>query len=116
MRILYKLLSAEEWSALNREGRFDGSEVDLKDGFIHFSYSDQLHETARKHFAGRGNLVLVAVSPAGLEGDLRDEVSRGGQLFPHLYGTFCTENIVQSQEITLDDNGFPVLGVLRDQL
>lgn len=116
MRILYKLLTMEEWSVLNSQGYFVGSEVDLKDGFIHFSYSDQLNETARKHFAGRGNLVLVAVSPAGLEGSLREEVSRGGELFPHLYGMFCTGNIVQAQEIILDGDGFPVLGVLPDQL
>lgn len=116
MRLLYKLLTPPEWDQLQRDGHFAGAEVDLRDGFIHFSYSDQLHETARKHFAGRGNLVLAAVSPTGLEDQLRDEVSRGGALFPHLYGMFYTGNIVWSQKIVPDDNGIPVIGVVPDRI
>lgn len=116
MRILYKLLTSDEWVQMQRDGHFGGSEADLQDGFIHFSYSDQLQETARKHFRGRGNLVLLAVSPVGLEEQLRDEVSRGGALFPHLYGMFYTENIVWSQEIAPDGGEFPVIGVVPDHL
>jgi uncharacterized protein (DUF952 family) len=116
MRVLYKLLLANEWERFQKDGRFTGSKVDLRDGFIHFSYADQLAETARKHFAGCENLVLVAVSPRGLEGQLRDEVSRGGALFPHLYTAIFTENIIWTREIALDASGIPALGAVEDQL
>jgi uncharacterized protein (DUF952 family) len=43
--------------------------------------------TAAKHFAGRNNLLLVAVDDADLGEALRYEPSRGGDLFPHLYAS-----------------------------
>lgn len=116
MRILYKLLRAAEWEQFQKEGRFSGSPVDQKDGFIHFSYADQLFETARKHFSGCGTLVLLAVSPQGFEGQLRNEVSRGGAFFPHLYSAIFTENIIWTRKIDMDHAGIPVIGVLPDLL
>jgi uncharacterized protein (DUF952 family) len=82
---IYKILDAAEWAESEIRGHYDGSEVDRLDNFIHFSTAAQVHETARRHFAGRRNLVLVAVN-ADVLGALRWEPSRGGELFPHLYG------------------------------
>ncbi len=53
MALLFKILSRPEWDAFQQSGRFAGSAVDRKDGFIHFSYAHQLAETARKHFANQ---------------------------------------------------------------
>ena len=83
-RIIYKIVHEEEWRAAEALGRFEGSAVDRKDGFIHFSTAAQAPETAAKHFTGAADLLLVAVDASAL--DLRWEVSRGGALFPHLYG------------------------------
>ena len=82
--LIYKIAGAEEWRAAERAGVYEGSEVDRRDGFIHFSAAAQVEETARRHFAGRSDLWLIAVAVDGL--DIRWEPSRGGQLFPHLYG------------------------------
>jgi uncharacterized protein (DUF952 family) len=73
------------WRKAEAERLFRGAPVDLRDGFIHFSTSAQLAETAAKHFAGVADLMLVAVDTGALDGDLKWEVSRGGKLFPHLY-------------------------------
>ena len=67
-------------------GVFTGSQVDLADGFIHFSTAEQVEETSARHFAGQDGLMLVAVDGAALGGGLRWEPSRHGDLFPHLYG------------------------------
>jgi len=83
--VIYKILTRDEWRAFAAAGRTDGAPVDLADGFIHFSAADQVAETAAKHFAGRDDLVLVAVDPAALGDGLTWEPSRGGALFPHLY-------------------------------
>jgi len=85
MATIYKILTAAQWNAAVSAGRFDGSEVDQRDGFIHFSLSDQAPETAARHFAGARDLVIAAFEDAAL-GDVRYEPSRGGALFPHLYG------------------------------
>lgn len=77
---------AEEWAAAIAAGIYRGSSQDLADGFIHFSTAAQIAESARRHRAGQDGLVLVAVDPARLGGRLKWEASRGGALFPHLYG------------------------------
>jgi len=82
--LIYKIVSASEWLEAERAGVFRGSVVDRRDGFIHFSTDAQVRETAARHFAGQDDLRLVSVSPDALE--LRWETSRGGALFPHLYG------------------------------
>ena len=85
MSTIYKILDAAEWAEAQVRGRYDGSEVDRRDNFVHFSAAAQAHETARRHFAGRQNLLLVAVDADALDA-LKWEPSRGGELFPHLYG------------------------------
>lgn len=86
METIYKICERSAWREAETEGRFSGSPVDLRDGFIHFSAADQVAETAAKHFAGATGLVLVAVDAGALGDRLKWEVSRGGALFPHLYG------------------------------
>jgi uncharacterized protein (DUF952 family) len=92
---VYKIVPAALWREAERNGSFAGSPVDKRDGFIHFSTAEQLADTARKHFAGQRDLLLVTVDAERL--DLRWEPARGGQLFPHLYGTLLL-SVVQSVE------------------
>jgi uncharacterized protein (DUF952 family) len=84
---IYKIAPAGLWHEAERAGAFNGAPIDLADGFIHFSTADKVKETAARHFAGQGDLVLVAVDADALGAALRHEPSRGGALFPHLYGT-----------------------------
>jgi uncharacterized protein (DUF952 family) len=83
---IYKICPASAWREAERRGVFLGSEVDLRDGFIHFSTAAQVAETAQKHFFGQTGLFLIAVDADLLGAALRWEPSRGGALFPHLYG------------------------------
>ena len=84
--LIYKICARAEWEAAVAAGVYRGSEVDRKDGFVHFSTAAQVDETQRRHFAGRSDLVRIGVDPADLGAALRFEASRGGALFPHLYG------------------------------
>jgi len=84
---IYKILPREMWEAAVAAGFFYGSAVDVADGCIHFSTAAQVRDTAAKHFSGRRDLLLVAVPTAALDGAIRWEPSRGGDLFPHLYGS-----------------------------
>jgi uncharacterized protein (DUF952 family) len=84
--VVFKIAPAALWGEAEAAGRFTGAPVDLADGYIHFSTAGQVAETARRHFAGQADLLLVAVSADLLGENLRWEPSRGGALFPHLYG------------------------------
>jgi len=84
MQLIYKICSNVAWQEAEKAGCFTGAAIDIEDGFIHFSSATQVAETARLHFAGQADLVLVAVDTSSL--DIVWEESRGGKLFPHLYG------------------------------
>ena len=84
--LIYKIHSADGWAVAERTGVFDGAPIDLADGYIHFSTGAQARETAAKHFAGQADLLLIAVDAGALGDALLWEPSRGGALFPHLYG------------------------------
>jgi uncharacterized protein (DUF952 family) len=84
---IYKICDADLWREAERVGVFVGAPVDLADGYIHFSTAGQVAETAARHFGGRTDLLLVAIDAEALGPALRYEPSRGGALFPHLYGT-----------------------------
>jgi uncharacterized protein (DUF952 family) len=99
--LIYKILSAADWEAAQRAGRFDGSADDLRDGFIHFSDGEQVIGTARKYFAGQTGLMLLAVDPARL-GDLRWERSRDDALFPHLYGPLELDAVTKADRLPDD--------------
>ena len=111
MRI-YKILSAQVWAAAERAGRFEGAGIDLADGYIHFSTAAQAPETARLHFAGQADLVLLRIDAASLGEALTWEPSRGGQLFPHLYGALDCALVEAVTPILLDQDGVPRLGEL----
>lgn len=90
--MIYKILTAEEWAS--RKGALPWAPVDIQDGFIHFSTAAQVEETARRHFAEELDLVLVRVEPSLIpEAALRWEASRGGALFPHVYGDVPLEAV-----------------------
>jgi beta-hydroxylase len=82
----YKILTADQWAAFQHNGEFTGAPVDLADGYIHLSTADQLGETLTKHFAGQTNLIIAEIDLTMLVDTVRWEVSRGDQLFPHIYG------------------------------
>lgn len=82
----YKILTANQWAQFQSDGVFHGAPVDLADGYIHLSAADQLQGTLDKHFAGQNGLVIAEVDLAALGDTVVWEVSRGGALFPHIYG------------------------------
>ena len=99
MRAIFKILSRREWEQALARGRFEGSAVDLADGFIHFSAADQWAETARRHFAGRKDLMLLTVDADQLGEALKWEPSRGGALFPHLYEPLDCAMVIGARDL-----------------
>jgi len=93
--LIYKIATRAAYDAAAPTGSFAGMPIDFTDGYIHFSTAEQLAETLAKHFAGQSDLVLIAVRTADVTANLKWEVSRGGALFPHLYGGPLTLTAVE---------------------
>ncbi|MHA6720424.1 DUF952 domain-containing protein [Sphingomonas sp. RS6] len=109
----YKILTAEQMAVLEQEHVFAGAPIDLADGYIHLSTAAQVEETLDKHFAGQAGLWLAAVDLATLGDAVRWEPSRGGQLFPHLYGPLPLDAVTAYGEVHYEQDGslrLPVAG------
>ena len=105
MPLIYKICPRTLWQEEEAEGRFRGAPVDVADGFIHFSTAAQAPETASRHFAGIDDLILVAVETESLGEALRYEPSRGGDLFPHLYGDLTLSAVRWVKDLPLGADG-----------
>ncbi|WP_027230331.1 DUF952 domain-containing protein [Phyllobacterium sp. UNC302MFCol5.2] len=103
--LIYKIAPRTLWQAAEARGVFDGAPIDHTDGFIHFSTAAQAVETATKHFAGQDDLVLIAVATDRLGDALKYEVSRGGELFPHLYASLPLEAVEWVKPLPLGPDG-----------
>jgi uncharacterized protein (DUF952 family) len=107
---IYKILPKQLWYESVDNGSFTGSPIDIADGFIHFSTAAQLHETARRHFSGVPDLLLVAVAAGTLGDALKWELSRdGGDVFPHLYGSLPVNLAIWVKPLPLDSHFRPVV-------
>jgi len=100
-RTIYKICERTLWQDAARRGVFRGGAVDVRDGFIHFSTASQVRDTAAKHFAGLEDLLLIAVDTTALGEALKWEVSRGGDLFPHLYDLLPLTAVVWAKPLPL---------------
>jgi uncharacterized protein (DUF952 family) len=111
--VAYKVLTSEQMDAFERDGSFAGAPVDLADGYIHLSTSDQLDATVAKHFSGQHNLHIAAVDLSALAEAVKWEPSRGGALFPHIYAALPLAAVIAYGPLERDDDGnvkLPVAG------
>lgn len=109
---IYHVCPKSAWKKAERRGVYEGSDDDIRDGFIHFSTGDQVVESVEKHRKGQKGLVIVACDPDELYPQLRWETSRGGKLFPHFYGELRVERAHFVKDLPLGRDGrhiFPEL-------
>ena len=90
---LLHLITADGWAAAQARGTLAPTHGD---GFVHLSTADQVTLPANALFAGRTDLLLLTVDPAGL--DVRFEPGTSDDptdmLFPHAYGAVPTAAVV----------------------
>lgn len=109
--VAYKVLTADQMHVLEHEGTFAGAPIDLADGYIHLSTHAQLTETVDKHFAGQTGLWVASVDLESLGEAVKWEPSRGGQLFPHIYGALPLSAVLAYGALARDDAGAVMLPV-----
>lgn len=106
---IYKISSRQAWLEARKLGKFVGSTDDIRDGFIHMSSAEQVAGTLTRHFSGQGDLVIAAVDPAALGDALRWERSRGGALFPHIYGVLPMAAVTAEYAVAPQADGHHVV-------
>ena len=107
---VYKILSAEDWALAEGEG-VSATDLDNADGYVHLSTGAQVGQTLALHYRGVDKVRLLAYQLSDVEamGDVRWEPSRGGDLFPHLYGALRISDAKHAWVLELDSDGVPIL-------
>jgi len=104
-KYIYHMCRFDEWQMALSVGVYPGSSQDIADGFMHFSNAEQIKDSAAKHRAGQNNLVLLTVDTDVLGNGLKWEPSRGGALFPHLYGPLLVDQVMRTDALNLNEAG-----------
>jgi uncharacterized protein (DUF952 family) len=98
------VLTADDLATL-KGGIFEGAAVDLADGFIHLSTAAQLTETVERHFKDQNELTIAAIDLSAFGTAIRWEPSRGGQHFPHLYGSLSWSDVIAHCPLEWESDG-----------
>lgn len=91
---IFRLFRGAEWRSFIQSGIFEGSDDDRRDGFIHMSTAEQAEGTHAKYYADAGDVVVAAFDASLLSDLIRWEPSRGGALFPHIYGKLTRQTLI----------------------
>jgi uncharacterized protein (DUF952 family) len=84
---IYRLIESACWKTASETGVVPYAADDRRDGFLHLSTEAQVLETARRHYAGRTDMLALEIDAAFLGELLRFEhVSTRNESFPHFYG------------------------------
>jgi uncharacterized protein (DUF952 family) len=102
---IYKIATRDVVDRARASGTFTGMPIDRRDGYLHCSTAGQVGETLRLHFAGQKDLVLLAFRADDVGDMLRWEPSRGGQLFPHVYGQLPMAAVVHEARVSVMPDG-----------
>lgn len=97
---LFRLLDGAAWAAAQAAGPaacLPWNDDDRRDGFFHLSGRDQAAGTAARYYAQVADLWAAEIDPAALGAMLKWEVSRGGALFPHVYGQVPVRAVIEAK-------------------
>jgi len=97
---VYHIATPAQWQAALQDGKYTHPSL-TEEGFIHCSFSNQVLQTAEKHFTERRGLIVLCIDVSALDTPLLLERSVPGEpLFPHIYG--CINLGAVTQVIELD--------------
>lgn len=103
MVTIYHIASEADWA--QRTATYAPAEW-RDEGFIHCSTAEQLVRTANRHFAGRDDLVVLAIETARLTPLVVWEDTAGtGEDYPHIYGEVDVGAVVAATPLRSRSDG-----------
>lgn len=102
---IFHIVAPGVWAAAVDAGEYRPPSVD-SEGFVHFSFAEQVAGTANAIYRDEPDLIVVEIDSGAVPHELRVEDSYGSGLeFPHLYGPIPTATATATHELTRDGNG-----------
>lgn len=105
------MISEEDWDEVKGKTRYVPTELE-KDGFIHFSFKNQLVEVANAVYKDYEKLIVLEIKTEKLENPdtLRiEDLYDYGEDYPHLYSSMNISSIVSQFEMKNSDKGFELV-------
>lgn len=100
---IFHIAEASAWRETGEAYRGDAL---ASEGFIHCSFADQVLRVADARFAGRPDVVLLAIDPQRVAAEIRCENLEGGdEPFPHVYGPLERAAVTEVEPLFFDDSG-----------
>ncbi|XP_047167747.1 uncharacterized protein LOC124836613 [Vigna umbellata] len=110
---VYRISTAQEWEALQKNGSTFGGELDRSSGFIHLSKLDQVRPTLQNFFLNsKSELYLLQIDAQKLGDGLIYEIVDGSNSFPHFYGPsrsfvpLLLDAVTKAEKLIPSDGGF----------
>ena len=101
---IYHIISEDEWEDVSKQECY--SPVSLSsEGFIHFSFSEQVDGVIKRYYKEVEDLLLLKVDISKIQSNLKFETVGDFGSYPHLYCELKLENVVGIYRIQKNDNG-----------
>lgn len=99
MSVIYHITTRQEWNNAQSSGKYEA--VSLKEeGFIHCSQEPQIPGVLQRYFAGKKDLVKLAIDTDKLQSQLIYEWSPSiADTFPHIYGPINTSAVLAVEPV-----------------
>ena len=93
-------------AAFRRDSKTYQPESIVSNGFIHCAEAHQIMDVANRKFFGREDAILLRIDPERVTAELRYEnLSGGGEIFPHIYGALNSDAITAVEPLRIADMG-----------
>ncbi len=109
MARIYHLVPRADWEAASDESEYSAPSL-ASEGFIHCSKDhEQLFAVARRLYRDRTDMLVLELDTDALSSPIKEEPSRSGEIYPHIYGTINSGAVVEVLELTMDGAGYYTL-------
>jgi len=104
MEKIYHITTKPAWESAKRIGKYT-PEGFAQEGFIHFSFADQVAGTAARYYADVPDLIVLVVDQEKLKAEVRVEQAPNGSSYPHLYGELNLDAVIDVVPLPGSSNG-----------
>jgi len=105
MALIFHLTYKDAWEAARPAGEYAAPSL-AEEGFIHCSKDiPQLLKVAGRLYPGETGLLVLDVDLERLTSPLKNEPSRSGEIYPHIYGILNADAVVGERVLEVDADG-----------
>ncbi len=105
MALIFHLTYKDAWESARPVGEYAAPSLS-EEGFIHCSKDiPQLLKVAARLYSGETGLLVLDVDLEKLTSPLKNEPSRSGEIYPHIYGMLNADAVVRERTLKVDADG-----------